>query len=204
MKRRVAEIAAVVLFCLAMIVIRVVWSARSEYHAADDALARNDTAEAIVHLRRAARWYAPGNPYVARSLDGLTEIANRAENAGDTKTARAAWEAIRTAILATRGLYTPYADRLEPANRHIASLLARDDTGANAEWHYALLARDDQPLVGWTVLALLGFCSWVAGAFGFILRGVDREDHLRPRAALWSALVIVAGYAAFLIGLSRA
>ena len=204
MKRRIAEVAAVVLFCLAMIVIRVVWSARAEYHAADDALARHDTAEAIVHLRRAARWYAPGNPYVTRSLDGLAEIANRAEIAGDTKTARAAWEAIRTSILATRGLYTPYADRLEPANRHIAALLAREDTGANAEWHYALLARDDQPIVGWTVLALVGFCGWIAGAFGFILRGVDHEDHLRPRAALWSAVVIVAGYAAFLVGLSRA
>jgi hypothetical protein len=212
-KRRAIEIAAVVLFCLTMVVVRVVWSARSEFLSAEDALAKNDPAEAIVRLRRAARWYAPGNPYVRRALDGLQEIANRAENAGDGRTARAAWEAIRTAILSTRSVYTPYAERLPPANEHIARLLAHEEgekadpgksEGERAAWHLALLARDDQPLVGFTLLALVGFFGWVSGALAFIYKGIDAEDHLRPRAALWSAVAVIAGFAAFLVGLARA
>jgi hypothetical protein len=212
-KRRLAEIGAVAAFCLAVVVVRVFVSGRAEYRAAEAALSSGDTDEAVTRLRRAARWYAPGNPYVRRALDRLEEIATRAEAAGDVRAARFAWEAERAAILSVRSFYTPEAERLGPANRHIAALLAREEGPAadpgrseaqRTAWHLALLERDDAPRVGWTALALLGFAGWIAGALTFIFRGVDAEDRLRPRAALWSAVVIIVGYAAFLMGLSRA
>jgi len=213
LRRGLAQGLALAGFCLAVVVVRVVASGRAELRAGEAALARGDTEEATARLRRAARWYAPLSPYPRRALDRLEDLARQAEAAGDVRAARLAWEAERAAILGTRSVYTPFAERLEPANRKIAALLAREE-GERADpghseaqrvaWHYALLARDDAPRVGFAVLALLGFVGWVLGALGFIYRGVGDDDKLRPRAALWSAAVVIAGYAAFLIGLSRA
>jgi len=212
-RRRLAQAVALGGLCVAVVALRVVVSGRAEFRTGTAALAADDAPEAIAHLRRAARWYAPGSPYPRRALDLLEQMAARAEAAGDVRGARFAWEAERSALLSTRSLFTPFAERLEPANHHIAALLAREE-GARADpgrseaqraaWHYALLARDDAPLVGWTVLALAGFVGWAFGALGFIYRGVGADDRLRPRAALWSAAVVIAGYAAFLIGLARA
>jgi hypothetical protein len=44
----------------------------------------------------------------------------------------------------------------------------------------------------------------VGAAVGFLLRGLDENDRLRPRAALRWAIVLAAGMAAFLIGLASA
>jgi hypothetical protein len=206
-------VAGIIAFGLAVITLRVLVSSRSEFRAAAQSERSGDVPETITHLRRAARWYAPGNPYVRRALAELETIAVRAENGGDLRTARRAWEAIRSAILSARSLYTPNARLLAPANTHIAALLAREEgpdaapgksEAERVKWHEALLMRDDAPIVGWTVLALAGLCGWIGGALGFIYRGVGDDDRLRPRAALWSAAGIALGYAAFLLGLSRA
>ena len=213
MRRRAAQVLAVGGLCLAVVALRVVLSARAALRAADAALAAGDVDEAVWQLRRTARWYAPASPYPGRALQRLEAIAERAEAGGEIRGARRAREAERAAILETRSFYTPFADRLALANRHIAALLAREEgDGADpgkteterAAWHQALLDRDEAPRPGWTALALLGFCGWVAGALAFLTRGLDADDRLRPRAALWSAAAIVAGYAAFLLGLARA
>src|SRR5262245_21619618 len=212
-RRAVAQAVALAGFCLAAVVVRVMVSGRAEFRAGTAALTAGDLPEAVARLRRAARWYAPGSPYPRRALDLLEQIAARAEAGGEVRAARLAWEAERSALLSTRSFFTPFSERLEPANRHIAALLAREegeraDPGRSeaqrADWHYGLLARDDAPIVGWTVLALAGFLGWIGGALGFIYRGVGADDRLRPRAALWSTVVVIVGYAAFLIGLARA
>jgi hypothetical protein len=211
--RRIAQVALAIIFCVGVVATRVVVSGRAELGAGRDALAHGDAEEAVVRLRRAARWYAPGARHPAAALDLLEQIAARAEAAGDARTARLAWEAERSAILAARSFYVPFAERLPVANRHIAELLAREEGPAadpekseaqRAAWHLALLTRDDAPLVGFTILALVGFVGWIAGALVLIYRGVDASDRLRPRAALRAGALIVAGYAAFLIGLARA
>jgi hypothetical protein len=198
-------------FCIAVVTVRVFVSGRAEYVAGEAKLAQGDTAEAIVRFRRAARWYAPGNPYSTRALDRLTEIATRAEAAGDIRVARRAWEGVRGAILATRSTYTPNGGRLESTNQHIAALLAREEGPVDGKsepertaWHLAVLTRDDAPRVSWTLLALAGFVGWIGGAFAFIYRGIGDDDRLRPRAALRAAILVVAGYAAFFVGLARA
>jgi hypothetical protein len=211
--RRAAIGLALLGLALATVTVRVVVSGRSELARGREALAAHDPAEAVVHLRRAARWYAPGARHPTAALDLLQIIASNAELAGDDRQARLAWEAERAAILGARSLYVPNADRLAQANQHIARLLAREegpraDPGKSeperAAWHQALLDRDDAPLVGWTVLALAGFAGWVAGAVLFIARAVTDDDRLRPRPALRAGLLIFSGYAAFLIGLARA
>src|SRR5262249_29619212 len=104
-----ARVAAIVLIALAMVVVRVVWSSRVEYLAAE-----SSTGDArIFLLGRAARLYAPGNPFSRRALDELTQIG-RARGADSL----AAWQEVRSAILATRSFYTPRPELLDEANGH--------------------------------------------------------------------------------------
>ncbi|MFH2010166.1 MAG: hypothetical protein ABI333_26445 [bacterium] len=224
MKRRLVTGVVVTLALLAVVSGRVVCSSRGEYqegHAAerravkatDPARRTRASQDAIVHYRRAARWYAPGNGYGTRALDGLTRLGKLAERQGDRQTALMAHRAIRRAILGARSFYTPHADRLARANRHIARLTARQQGGetagaeqlARAEaWHLKRLQASTAPSVAWSILALLGFLGWVAGALLFIYRAITPEDRLVGRQALIWGGVILAGLLLWLLGLSQA
>src|SRR6185369_16267858 len=95
-----------------------------------------------------------------------------------------AYRAIRAAILSTRSWYIPEQARLRAADERIASLMAAlpappMDAGKSRERlrleHLALLRADPDPSVAWTLVLLLGFAGWVAGAFAFTLRAIDAE-----------------------------
>ena len=73
-----------------------------------------------------------------------------------------------------------------------------------ASWHLALLARDESPALGWTVLALLGLATWVGGGFLFAWRGVTAEDRLDRRAAALAGGLVAAGLLVWMLGLYRA
>jgi hypothetical protein len=103
---------------------RVVYSSRDEYLRAGRYLALGHIEQAIVHYRRAARWYAPGNPYVEKSIHRLWELGKLAERRGNPTVALTAYRSIRGAILGTRSFYTPNADWLERVNKKIAELMA--------------------------------------------------------------------------------
>jgi hypothetical protein len=223
-KRQLIIGALVVLGLGSVVLGRVVLSSRAAYqqgHAAEKrALSATDPAQrnlsleaAIVGYRRAARWYAPGNGYVSRSLEALRRIARLAEKHGDRKTALMAYRAIRRAILGSRSFYTPHADHLRPANGHIARLSALEQGGKTAgadqlaryqTWHLAQLRRSTAPAVGWSILAVLGFFTWVAGAFLFIYRAITPTDKLINRQALLWGATILAGLILWLTGLSQA
>jgi hypothetical protein len=111
-------------FLLTVISVRVVTSARSELREGERQLARGDRDAAVVHLRRAARWYAPFSPYHVHALDQLTQLAREAEQRGDTEGALAAYRSVRGAIMATRSFYIPERARLDRANQRIAALMA--------------------------------------------------------------------------------
>jgi hypothetical protein len=191
--------AALVVLCLAMITVRVVWSSHDAWQAAQTSDDR------LRDLGRAARLYTPGNPYARRALDAL---AGEGRAGGDN--ALTAWREVRSAILATRSFYTPHAGLLDEANREIARLTAAaepDSRGSLAErtaWHAARLAHDDAPSIPWTLVALLGLAAWIAGAVGFLRRGVDEQDRLRKKPALITALTVAAGLILFFLGLARA
>jgi hypothetical protein len=188
---------------LAIVAARVVWSSRGEWRVAVTATGDDE----IMHLGRAARLYAPGNPYSRRAADKLAAIGRE-----DPARALAAWRELRSALLATRSFYTPHHALLDEANARIADLMADAEVAAGTQhardnaraWHAARLAQDEAPSVAWTLVALLGLAAWVGCALGLLLRGVGDDDRLRPRIALaWSAGV-AAGLALFFLGLARA
>jgi hypothetical protein len=184
---------ALVLLALSFVVVRVVWSSRSEWQAASGE-------QRLTHLGRAARLYTPGNPYARRALDALAD----AGRAGSLP----AWQEVRSSILATRSFYTPHPELLAEANDAIAKMMAEKDTQGSVEsrraWHAARLARDDAPSVAWSIVALFGLLSWIGAAVAFILFAVGDDDRIRPRPALFLALGLFVGLALFFLGLARA
>jgi hypothetical protein len=200
-------------FGLAVVVGRVVLESRAELAQGEAALARGALDDAVTHLHRAARWYAPGSPYCRRALARLEQIADQAERGGDPARALATWRAVRGALLATRSFYTPHAAHLEPANQRIAALMAAVENPAvdpgrslaeRRGWHLDRLWHDQAPSAFWSVVALLGFAAWIGGALLFIFRGVDRGDRLRRRPAAMAGVVVAIGILFFFLGLARA
>jgi hypothetical protein len=192
---------------------RVVTSAAAELREGDAQRARGELESAVVHYRRAARWYAPGSPYHVAALARLGAIGATAERGGDVELALSAYRAIRAAIMSTRSFYLPEPERLRAANARIASLMAGQppppmDAGKSREQlrreHLALLEADPGPKLFWTLLLLFGFLAWVGGAFAFTLRAIDADDRFIPREALrWGALIAI-GFSLFVLGMSLA
>ena len=166
--------------------VRVVTSAAAELRAGDDYRKNGQLEAALVHYRRAARWYAPGSPYHVSALGKLGVIGAEAEKRGDNEFALSAYRAIRAAIMSTRSFYVPEKARLEAADERIASLMAAlpappMDAGKSREQlraeHLALLAADPGPSVLWSVVLLLGFgCGWVARSRSRCARSTTRTD----------------------------
>jgi hypothetical protein len=198
---------------LASFTLRVLVSARAELRTADQYAARGDLDAALVHYRRAARWYAPGSPYHREALGKLGAMGAQAEKRGDGDLALSAYRAVRSAIMSTRSFYVPERERLRAADERIASLMAAQppppmDAGKSREQlrkeHLALLEADPSPSVLWSCVLLLGFFAWVGGAFAFTMRAIDAEDHFIPREALrWGAMIAV-GFGLFVLGMSLA
>ena len=197
---------------LGVIVTRVFWDGRQALAAGDAAMLRQDTTEALVQWRRAARWYAPGAPHVEAAYRRMEELARAAEGRGDEALALEAWRGVRSSSLATRSFYTPYADRLAAANQRIAELMAKQelaadkskDLGERRALHLGFLERDDAPSVGWSLLALLGFAAWVGGGFWFARHGVTADDRLDRRNALRAAALVTVGLVLWMLGLYKA
>lgn len=208
-RRQVARGLAVVGVLLAVVAVRVVVSSRAEL-ARGQALQAQDPDAAIVHYRRAVRWYAPLSPYPVTALSRLERIAAAAERDGEVDRALSAYRAMRGGILSTRSFYTPTPAVLARANEHIARLMSRQpappiDAGKSPETlyreHLALLRGTHRPKLPFALLALLGLGLWISGAFAFATRAIDEEDRLvRPQALRWGGLVLL-GFALFALGL---
>ena len=212
-RRRLAAAAVVIAFCGGVVLTRAVWQGRGALDDGDSAFEAGDSEGAIRWWRRAARWYVPLAPHVTDAYDRLEALAAGAEAKGDLTTALSAWQGVRGSILATRSFFVPHEERLEPANRRIAALLARMEGAApdagkteaqRAAWHYDLLERDDSPDIGWSVLALVGFLTWLGGGALFAWRGISAEDRLVPRAATTAGLLVACGLFLWLLGLYQA
>jgi len=205
-----------VLLCIAVglgvVVTRVFWDGRAALEAGDAALAKGDADGAITGWRRAARWYAPGAPHVIDAYDRLETFAREAEASGNRAGALVAWRAIRSSVMATRSLYTPFPARLAAADERIAALMAAEEVAADPKkdeaaaraFHAALLARDDSPRLPWTLLALAGFAGWVGGGFWFARRAVTADDQLVRREAIRAGIAILVGLVAWMLGLYNA
>jgi hypothetical protein len=162
---------------------------------------------AIGAAMRAAKSAVPLSPHPRRAYDLLRTIAHRAEASGDVETALVAWQAIRGAAIATRGIGSPAEERRVEADREIAAILAtrpapgvdRDKTAAvRAAEHRAELAVDVGP-APWVVVALyLSLGVWLAGALR-LARAIDQGRD--PAATALARRRAVAAAALALIGL---
>jgi hypothetical protein len=211
--RRLLRLAIVAAALLGALAIRVVVSARAELERAESLQAEGRLDGAIVHFRRAARWYAPGSPYHRRALDRLMALGADAEARGETGLALGAFRAVRSAIMSTRSFYTPERETLERADRKIAALMASlppppvDAGKSRAELqaeHLALLQAETGPDPFWTSVLLLGFLAWVGGAFAFTYRAIDDEHRFVPGQVRRWTLVIAIGFALFVLGMAMA
>jgi hypothetical protein len=206
--RTAARGIAIVSVLLAVIAVRVVSGSRGEYLRGEQLLAAGDPDGAIIALRRAARWYTPGNPYCGRALDRLYAIGVSAERANDAPRALAAYRSIHGAIWSSRSFYVPHRERLERADRRIAELSARwvaqEDRPRARERFLRDLSAPEQPQLGWSLLLLAGWIAWTAGAFVFARRAIDEEDRVLARPArLWGTIMVL-GFGCFVIGMALA
>ena len=211
--RIVLRVLAVLALIFAAVAVRVVMSAKAELAVAQRHEQDGDVEAAIVHYRRAARWYAPLSPFHVEALAALGQIGAAAEQNGEVELALSAYRAVRSSVLSTRSLYVPEEPRLKAADKRIAALMAglpppQMDAGKSREQlereHLALLERDPDPKLGWTLLLLAGFAAWVFGAFAFAGRAIDAEDRfIRAEAVRWGATIVV-GFALFVLGMAMA
>ncbi|HWN71651.1 MAG TPA: hypothetical protein VNM90_28635, partial [Haliangium sp.] len=71
---------------------------------------------------------------------------------------------------------------------------------AVAAWHYERLAPVPGPSVAWSVIAIIGFATWLAGGLIFALRGVTHDDRLVPRTAAYAGILVAVGLVIWLLG----
>lgn len=199
---------------LGVIVVRLLLDSRQACRDGAAAEERGAVAEAIRHYLDAGRLYVPGSPYVRRALDRLDGLGVALVNKGDYPLARSAFESERAALLGTRSVYTPYADRLPVIERRIARLLAAEESATpsgtatsfedRVAWHAKRLSERPGPKTPMVLLALLGLALWLGCAVLFLRRGLDADLTLRRVPALLTGTGFILGFALFLAGLRLA
>lgn len=203
----------VVLVVILVLSVKVLGSSRAELREADRARQSGELEIAVSHYRRAARWYLPIQPFADEALDRLLEIGDEAEASGDRVLALASFRSVRAAIMSSRSAWIPDGERLARADARIAALMASGEVPAvdaalsedeRAALYLAMLEEDRDPVLGWALLALLGFFSWVAGAYLVFTRALDQDDHfVDGELKKWGTLFVV-GMGLFALGLSLA
>ncbi len=212
--RRVLVSITVASVVVAVVVVRVLHGAWTEFRAGDMALESGDLEQAVTHYERCLHWYVPFGATSARALDALWRIGEQAEAAGDRDLAMEAFQAIRSGLYATRSFYMPHRAWLRKVDERIAAIQVAYPGGAwpdpslpdRERMAVALetLARDPSPNPAWAALAVGGFLGWIAAAAGFIWRGVDSAGRWTGRRARWWALGFVVSYILWVVGMARA
>lgn len=147
---------------------RVVLSGEAEIKASTAALDDGDAREAIVHARRAARWYAPGAPHVPVAYDRLIALATASEQNRRDDLALLAWRGVRLAVIETRWVITPQPEHLERADEEIARIMAKQPREAEPDAmirkeELQKLKRHEPPRILWVALLVGGFLGLAAG-----------------------------------------
>ncbi len=198
-----------IVLALAVVTGRLLVDSRAAYQAGARAELEDKPRDAIRQYQDAIRLYVPGSPFVRDALDRLEALAASAMAAHDVTLARAALEAERGALLATRSVYTPHASRLPAVEQQLARLLALSeepgpDLAARAAWHAERLARRPGPALIYVTMALVGLALWVGGSVVFFTRGLDAGLRMRRLPAALSGMAFALGMALFLVGLRLA
>jgi hypothetical protein len=214
--RALALAAAVV---LAVIWTRAATSASAELDAANAARAAGRIDEAIERYQYALRWYTPFAEAPQFARRALEQIASEAQARGDRATAIDALQRLRGGVRAISGHRPFFDDEAPTINRRLAGLLAQEQLAQGAPLaaydRVAASARlQSQRLrelnsrheasLGGSLLIVIAFAAWLAGAVFTIHRGLDRDARVLPGFALGGALWTVGWFALWLLGLSQA
>ena len=183
-----------------------------------EALSRGDAArEAGDHLgaaaswREAISWVLPmGASWRGEAMDRLEALADEREAAGDLSGAVMALSSLRSGILAGHGLWRPNGDRITITDGRLAPLLASweaqdahetgrsisGDRASRVAYFQGHLSREVRPSRSMSVLALVGFLSWIIGAY----RAAGAQGRHR-----WRELgLAILGFIAMLVGVAWA
>jgi len=212
-RRRLLALAA---FCAIVVVGRVAFDASRNFQDGFRFEAAGEYHEAAVRYGRAIHAYLPLLPVPHRASERLVELAEEAERRGDPAEARFCWEELRSGWLAVRSAWQPGGRWIERADDGIAAILLADPAAAwpdpslaapqrEATVRAALDARED-PKTSWVLVMGLGWALWLGAAVAAVARGIPADDDapLRwPEIRRW-ALISVAGYAVWLLGLALA
>jgi hypothetical protein len=208
---RYGKIALGILALLVFLVSRVFYESHREWQEGVRELAANQREEAIHHLARSIHWYAPGNPYVGKSILMLWSLATEAEKS-DSKLALLAYDSIRGSLHSIRSFYWPYKEWILRANERIADLRAREQVReqpglayeAALEFHRKALLLDERPRTGWVIVVSMGFLGWISCVIGWIWKGFDSDGKMHLRSSLPWMVATVLFFLAWVIGLTRA
>ncbi|MBX3156956.1 MAG: hypothetical protein KF773_13360 [Deltaproteobacteria bacterium] len=197
MRRAWIAIAAAAVAILGVLALRVVVEGRAALADGDEAMAQRRPAAAIEAWERAARWYLPGAPHVDDAYDRLVRIART-----DPRHALTSWRAVRSAALATRGLWTPHGDDLAEADAAIAKISSEDPEAAPLAGAKRLPPYDDPGGAG-TDDASSGRPTGATGADAAARLAFHRDRLARPVGPSGGAIALaVAGIVAWLGGLA--
>jgi len=181
-----------------------------------DALTRGDVAHAAGdHLgasaawREAISWVLPvGASWRGEAMDRLDALAAEREAAGDVSGAVMALSSLRSGILAGHGLWRPDVERVADTDRRLAPLLAAweaedaaktggsvsGDRASRVAYFQGHLSREVRPSRAMSLLAILGFLSWIIGTY----RAAAAQGGARARElclAVLGFLLMLAGVA---------
>jgi hypothetical protein len=166
---------------VALVVVCAAWASRRSdgrkaLDAAESALARGESFEAIALSRKAAEARCPGCDTPERAYAQLETLAADAEQRGDPRTALAAWRAVRAASLATT-VMSSSSPRRSKAEGEIARLERRiellgkagaaTDATTEAQLKAALASSSGTSSMVFGLLAL-GVVVFAAGAVRFV------------------------------------
>jgi hypothetical protein len=179
---------------------------------AGDRLAATAPDEAIVAWRHAVEWYAPLNPYCGEAVERLAALALGPIDSPEARDrSLLAAESLRTGILVTRTLYTPFAAQLDPIEARIAELRGAEAaarTGQPLEAEVArqrgLLraSRERAPSPGWSLVTTLAFVGWIAVTWRGVRRSFDAEGRVQRRAVLAYGGASAVALATWIVGLT--
>ena len=207
------------LLAMAVIMILTLWvhvtlKSRQEYNRALDARREGLQEEAALHLERAILWYAPLNRYVFRAAEALWQLSEEAERTGETQRALRGYQALRSALYASRSIYVPGRKWISRCDRKIAQLMARQKTLLLSEAYkseeqsrreyLALMQASIRPRDFWAVVAVVGFAGWMASSVAFILQGLLPAGGFQKHRALACGGFFLLFYAAWLVGMWKA
>jgi hypothetical protein len=198
--RRASFALLAMILALGVMTYRALRDGAAELEHSERAFDRGDLPDAVLHARRAVIAYAPGVPHVRAGVERLQAVAVGAEAAGDLRSARLAWGALRGALLEVRHLRQPLAADLAEADKNLARLaVARvaevPASGGPDGTIRRELARTPGVPAWASALLSAGFLLALAGLSLVASAGVTREGRVLRRSFALGLVLFVLGAA---------